>query len=1015
MASQASQLSFLENSVGVVTVANASASTSTSSGALLVAGGIGVGGNVNIGGTVVGGGIRTTSTSTPPANPTVGDVWYDTSSDILSRWTSDGTNSYWLDITGPTVGNLSINTVGQNIIPINSGTYDLGAVGANFRNLYVSTATFVGSNNITLTGSGNNLLLNNSQVVTTATVSAYSGPKITSIVVTSSTYVATSATAVSSTGTGYILINGNNFLSGAQVVIGGKLASSISVVNSSQLQVQTPAQANGTYPVYVTNTDGSVGIYVPGLTYNDFPAWSTGPSLTGQNINTPISIQLSATDSTGTVTYSVAAGSSLPPGLSLSSSGLLSGTVTGITSNTTYNFVVNATDIFTQVTAQTFSITITAQDPYWPYTTLLLHGDGVNGANNTSTFIDSSSNNFTITRNGSTSTQGTFSPYGTLWSNYFNGSTDYLATNQQINLGSGNYTTELWVYNNGSSSNQIIFDFRVSAGVYPVLYIDTSYKLNWVGNNNNVLGTSSSAITINTWTHIAVVRNSSTNTFYINGVASGTFSDSTSYNGNYVTIGSTNLSGSVGVAKYNGYMSNMRFVVGTAVYTSNFTPPTTPLTAITNTQLLTCQSNRFLDNSSNSYTFTITGTPSVQRFSPFNGISLYSTSTYGGSVYLSGNGIGSPSGLGDYLTTPTSSNLVLGSGNFTVECWFYNNSVVNQPIFSQSYSTGIDIRMSESANTLGFYLGSGTWYSISWTYSNQWTHIAVVRNGSGTNNVTMYVNGVSVVQTTNTTTLTANQWRIGTCIAGSANSSFVGYISDPRVVIGTAVYTGNFTPPTAPLTPVTNTQLLLNGQNAGIIDSTMINDLTTYGSAQISTGTFKVGTGSLYFNGTTDYLQSNSAITDLYAFNTGNFTIEMWFYVTGGVGTNTNLYDSTTNSGMLAPQIYLIGSPWTLRLYGGSAGSLLDSGYTITTGIWYHVAVCRSNGSTRIFINGTQQGSTLSDTNNYINGAQRPRIGSWGQGSGNFFNGYIDELRVTKGYARYTSNFTPSTGPFGNQ
>ena len=85
MASQASQLSFLENSVGVVTVANASASTSTSSGALLVSGGIGVGGNVNIGGTVVGGGIRTTSTSTPPVNPTVGDVWYDTSSDILSR------------------------------------------------------------------------------------------------------------------------------------------------------------------------------------------------------------------------------------------------------------------------------------------------------------------------------------------------------------------------------------------------------------------------------------------------------------------------------------------------------------------------------------------------------------------------------------------------------------------------------------------------------------------------------------------------------------------------------------------------------------------------------------------------------------------------------------------------------------------------------------------------------------------------------------------------------------------
>jgi len=83
-------------------ISNTTPSTGTNSGALVVAGGVGIGGNVNIGGTVTGGGIRTTSTSTPPANPTVGDIWYNTLTDDIYRYTSDGVTSAWLDITGPT-------------------------------------------------------------------------------------------------------------------------------------------------------------------------------------------------------------------------------------------------------------------------------------------------------------------------------------------------------------------------------------------------------------------------------------------------------------------------------------------------------------------------------------------------------------------------------------------------------------------------------------------------------------------------------------------------------------------------------------------------------------------------------------------------------------------------------------------------------------------------------------------------------------------------------------------------
>jgi hypothetical protein len=86
-----------------VSVTSTASSTSTTTGALVVAGGVGVGGNVNIGGAVTGGGIRTTSTSTPPPSPTVGDIWYITGSDIIARFTNDGTTSSWVDITGPAI------------------------------------------------------------------------------------------------------------------------------------------------------------------------------------------------------------------------------------------------------------------------------------------------------------------------------------------------------------------------------------------------------------------------------------------------------------------------------------------------------------------------------------------------------------------------------------------------------------------------------------------------------------------------------------------------------------------------------------------------------------------------------------------------------------------------------------------------------------------------------------------------------------------------------------------------
>ena len=84
----------------------------------------------------------------------------------------------------------------------------------------------------------------------------------------------------------------------------------------------------------------------------------------------------------------------------------------------------------------------------------------------------------------------------------------------------------------------------------------------------------------------------------------------------------------------------------------------------------------------------------------------------------------------------------------------------------------------------------------------------------------------------------------------------------------------------------------------------------------------------------------------------------------------------------------------------------------MSTGQWYHIAVCRASGSTRMFVNGTQVGSTYVDTTTYL---QTPVfIGSSYLGTTELLNGYIDDMRVTKGLARYTANFTPPTTAFPN-
>jgi hypothetical protein len=156
----------------------------------------------------------------------------------------------------------------------------------------------------------------------------------------------------------------------------------------------------------------------------------------------------------------------------------------------------------------------------------------------------------------------------------------------------------------------------------------------------------------------------------------------------------------------------------------------------------------------------------------------------------------------------------------------------------------------------------------------------------------------------------------------------------------------------------------------------------------------------------------------LYAFGAGDFTVEMWLYMTTAPSANGyTLYDSrpaSTNGNYLT---WFIDTSSKLSVFINSSVIYTATG-TISTNTWTHIAVSRSGTSLRVFINGTQDGSTVTNSTSLLNGASRPTIAQQGfdpVGGTNWFPGYIDDLRITKGYARYTANFTAPTAPFALQ
>jgi hypothetical protein len=181
---------------------------------------------------------------------------------------------------------------------------------------------------------------------------------------------------------------------------------------------------------------------------------------------------------------------------------------------------------------------------------------------------------------------------------------------------------------------------------------------------------------------------------------------------------------------------------------------------------------------------------------------------------------------------------------------------------------------------------------------------------------------------------------------------------------------------------------------------------TVVGTAKLSTTQKQFGATSLALNGTTDYISFPSSVD--FALGTGDFTVECWVYRTTSPGVNQILFDFRTTSTNLVSPVVLLNSTYVPVLYV-NGNTVITGGAAVALTTWTHIAISRTSGSTILWVNGTQSGSTYTDANSYIQGPVI--LGAQPDGS-TAFAGYIDEFRVSKGIGRYTATFTPATLAF---
>jgi len=395
----------------------------------------------------------------------------------------------------------------------------------------------------------------------------------------------------------------------------------------------------------------------------------------------------------------------------------------------------------------------------------------------------------------------------------------------------------------------------------------------------------------------------------------------------------------------------------------------------------------FVDSSTNGFTVTAVGDVYQTADSPVAG---------GGSAVFDGSG--------DYLEIPNS-NAFQFPDDFTLEAWIRpSNTTGRKNIFSMREGPSVGLHFRVGGTDLDLNYGDNNLLTAANSISaNAWQHVAACRSGS---TLRVFVDGVVKADRTWTTSATTTApIRVG-MLYNPTLQDFAGEIADARIVKSTALYTANFTVPTAPLTAVSGTSLLLNMSNGKVLDkSPQSNTITLVGDAQTSTATPLAGMGSVTFDGNGDYLTlPNDAALNM---GTGDFTWELWWKT--GVD---NFFTALLAKGYTAGGDLLIETDDRQVIVYASSTAIINTGSALTYNEWNHIALVRNGTTMTVYVNGVSKGTATSS----INFTSTAGLGIGASPTGyQPSNGQIADVRITKGVARYTEAFTPPTKPFPAQ
>lgn len=460
------------------------------------------------------------------------------------------------------------------------------------------------------------------------------------------------------------------------------------------------------------------------------------------------------------------------------------------------------------------------------------------------------------------------------------------------------------------------------------------------------------------------------------------------------------------------------------LHTTNFTPPTSAYEVSLPYWLAKAKSQ--VDNNVKSLLhFDTNLTNSKNRNFDIIGNPQISTtqSKFGKSLYLDGN---------SYLSTPITSDLNLSTGDFTIEWWEYRTSLTDHQVvlsFDDGKNGDYDfivgshlsgaITVFASSNGTSWNILNG--FSLGTAETNKWCHFALVRSG---NTFYGFKNGANISSITSSSSIYFNNLtniNLGTRLTSLRDVKFNGYIDELRISKGIARYTSNFTPPTIPFVEDANTSLLLHFDEEFTNfykDEVGRTWTTTVGTPKLLTSNYKFGSKSLYLDGNSRVV-SDIADIDI---SSGDFTIEWWEYST--ISNNSAIFalyteDTADTKGLVITnasdgfrRIYISSNGTSWNIIGSNSTNNLNHSPINT---WQHFAIVRGAGNISIFQNGILVKSiNILNTVSIFKGTTLLKLGIHNYQTSYFhkYTGYIDELRISKGIARYTANFTPPTAPF---